>query len=208
VVHDLTDPRPTVVLEAGRWFLLGWSGDRLLVSQEGDPDTTLSVALDGSVSALGVPPSEMWAASPDGRWVVTAPTGAAAVRPLLDGAVAGPGVIHRLDGAVLAEGQWAPDSSMVAAVRLDAGDRGVASRLVTLAPGTDGPTTVPGTSGAAGQVLWGPGGRVVFARTASRGRRLEAVMCDLAGPAACRPLFSWARGVTLLALLPGSLQDG
>lgn len=185
------------VLPPGRWTLLAWAGDVLLVADARAIDRTVTVDAAGRRGSLPVAPSELWDASPDGRWLVVARPGAAAFVPLDDGRVSGPPRRVPLAGRVLADGAWAPDSSRLAAVLLDpSGAR--RSRLAILDPESSRPAPVRGTAGASSSVLWSrSGAEVAFA--AEAGAHLEARVCRVDG-GPCRRGPSWTSGVRLLRL--------
>ncbi|HEX2051409.1 MAG TPA: hypothetical protein VHJ34_12390 [Actinomycetota bacterium] len=186
-----------VLLPAGRWSLLGWAGDVLLVADATRPERTVTVDFSGRRGSLPVPPREIWGASPDGRWLLVARPGEAAFVPLDRGHIAGSPRPVPLAGRVIADGSWAHDSSRVAAVLLDPSGRRP-SKVVVLAPESPRPVTVAGSAGASSSVLWAPtGAEIAFA--AEAGRRLEARVCALEG-APCRRGPSWTSGVRLLQL--------
>lgn len=195
VIDPATGVRTTVV-EPGRMSLLGWWGDRLLVGLQ-DPPSVIAASLDGSVERLSLVPNEVWGPAPNGEsLLVIYEDSAGFARP--DSATDDP---VPLDGLVLGEGAWAPDSGAVAAVGL--GRRG--QQLVLIGPQDGRPQPVAGSAGAQGQIVWAPdSGSFVFARsTGGRGLRLEAVHCKVESEPECSPpLFSWGRGVRLLALVP------
>ena len=193
VVADLVAETRRTLLRPERWSLLGWVGDELLVV---DPDrpAVLLVAPDGEVDRLDFVPGEFWGASPDGRWMVTT-TGRSYELSPLRGSPATP--IDLPPGGVLGSGAWAPTGDRFVAVLL----RGASSELVAVDT-TGRVETIEGSKGAEGPVIWAPdGSSFVYARGA--GLRLEAAHCEVDGP--CRSLFSWARGVTLLALQQANL---
>ena len=185
--------------EPGMFALLGWLDESVVVFDQSSPPRALIAHESGAASTIPYPPHEIWGPSPDGRWLLAIRGGDAVFE-----SVEGRERTHvPLGRAALGEGAWAPDSSGVAAVAIGRGGP-AASELVLVRPATRSITSVTGSRGAAGQVHWAPDARsLVYARsTGSRGRRLEAVFCpDVTGASACRPLFSWGRGVTLLALV-------
>lgn len=190
VVLDPESREETTVLDRGDWRILAWAGEWILVSDARDTSTALSVSVDGEVKDLGIPPSEVWDASPDGRWLVRVPSepeAQAEFLPLDAGSVNGTAIEIPLDGAVMTAGTWAPDSSRVAAVlqrgsmELDPGSGrgGEGGRKTQGGPGRPDPSTVPVTevvvfspeepdlvtveqsSAASSQVLWTPDGAAV-----------------------------------------------
>ena len=194
---------PQPVTSPGRWGLLSWAGNRLLAADQSDLRRTVSVGQDGAAASLAIPPSEVWGASPDGRWLVRTTRRSSTILALdASGAPAGRAIEMDLDGAALGPGAWAPDSSMVAAVAIKAARGGIpVSTMLTLSTAGPPPRAVPGSRGAVGNVIWSPdSSRFVHAQaTGPGGSRLSARLCDLDG--ACKSIFHWTQGVTLLALL-------
>ncbi|MDQ3620202.1 MAG: hypothetical protein M3391_08755 [Actinomycetota bacterium] len=194
---------PQPVTSPGRWGLLGWAGSRLLVADQSDLRRTESVGPDGATASLAIPPSEIWGASPDGHWLIRAGRRSSTILALDEsGAPTGRAIDVDLDGAALGPGTWAPDSSTVAAVAITAAPGGIPiSRMLTLSTAGPFPRAVPGSRRAVGNVVWSPdSSRFAYAQAAGPGgTSLTARLCDLDG--ACRSIFHWTQGVTLLALL-------
>lgn len=200
---DVRSGREDVLLPAGRWTLLSWLGDGVLVSDADRSGRVVLVGAEGEPRTLPFAPSEIWGGSPDGRWLIAARGRTMEFHSVDDGSVERDGVPLRLGGALMAEGSWAPDSSLVAATTLDpslGAARG--SRVVRFAVPDPDPSPIPGLRGVAGPVLLSPdAGTVVTSRVAGPGGfRLQAVSCGIEANTGCRALFSWVRGVTLLAV--------
>ena len=186
----------------GHWGLLGWAGDRVLLADRSDLSRTVSLSPDGTESVLAIPPSEIWGGSPDGRWLVQAHARTTRIRPLDDaGAPAGPGLRVGLNGDALGPGAWAPDSSVVAGVAIAEPSRGIPITIaITFSTDHPDPSLVTDSRRASGNVIWAPDSShfAYVQATGPGGGRLTARMCALGG--ACRELFHWTQGVTLLAL--------
>jgi hypothetical protein len=184
------------LLPAGRWGLLAWAGDDLLVADGKDLSHTTVVG-PGVHTKLDVPPSEIWDASPDGRRLVTVGATGAQVVHLDAGTISGSPRAVDLPGGLLGDGSWSSDSTRFAAIVRDRGG----TRVVVVEG--DGLTArpLPGSAGAAGSVLWSPSGTVVsITRSAQGGRRLEAAFCPVDSGTRCRGLFSWVQDVVLLRM--------
>ena len=194
-VFDPDSGERTAVAGPGQMSLLGWWGERLLVGLQ-DPPAAVAASVDGSVERLGLVPNEVWGPAPDGGsiFVINGDSAHFEVPESSDEAEAVP-----LEGLVLGEGAWAPDSETVAAVGLRA--RG--SELVLVEPQMPGLQPVPDSEGAQGQVVWAPdSASFVFTRSiGGRDLRLEAVHCTRSEGIDCERLFSWGRGVRLLGLI-------
>jgi hypothetical protein len=196
LVHlDLASGRQAVMLEAGRWGLLAWLGEHVLVSDAADLSRVLEVSTDGRRRELQLAPSEVWAGSPNGRWLISVRGGRPKLMTVESGRPVGVGVPVRARG-VLAEGSWAPDSSRVAAIVL-----GAAARLVSFEP--ENPSALPfrGSRGASGPVLWSKDGSVVIA-SRDAGLTREVAVCRLQSRS-CSPLFGYEEGVALLGVVGG-----
>ena len=197
VIADVRNEQRRTVLRPGRWVLLAWLGNDLVVADQ-DGQSAMVVDVAGDVEELDLAPNQFWGASPDGRWVVAVRGGE--VRFLHS--ARGPRASWSVDlsGRVLAAGSWSPTSDALAAVVLGPGGSGRST--LALIDRTTGLDEVEGSRGAAGPVLWVPdGSSYVYVRSSGRrGLRLEAVHCEIDDPAGCTPVLSWTRGVIPLAL--------
>lgn len=194
VVEPGADTRE--LLPAGRWGLLAWAGDHLLVADGGDLSHTVVAHPDGS-SELDFAPSEVWDASPDGRWLVTVGPAGGQLHPLESGVPAGPPVEVSLGDAVLGDGSWSPDSSRLAAT-VQAGGR---TQVAVFGPEDPEARRLPGSDRATGPVLWSPSGSgLTITRSTPGGRRLEAAYCRVDTDTRCRSLLSWVQDVVLLRM--------
>lgn len=202
VIFDLDRMRPDVVLSAGRWGLLSWAGDELLVSSADDLRSMI-VSPEAPPAVVGVAPSEVWGASPDGRFLVrVAPRGASVV-PLRPRGVLGEARSLPRRVRAFAEGAWSPATARLAVVELTRERGGVpSSRLVVVTPERASIRPIADSRGATGAVLWSPdGARVAFARPSGRrGGRLRALLCPVEEGEGCTSLLSWKEGVVLLRL--------
>ena len=197
VVADLESEQRRTVLAEGTWSLLAWLGDGLLVADQAASETLL--VDDRSSSRLEVAPRGLWGASPDGRWIVE--VDGDGLRFVPGPTSTGPSPRVDLQGSIPGEGSWSPAADRLGVVLLAPGRGLRATELGLVEPG-GGVRRVPRSAGASGPVLWSPGGdSFVYTRAAGpRGLRLEAVLCSAEEALECRPLFSWAQGVALLAL--------
>lgn len=198
IVADVDGEERRTLLKPGGWVLLGWLGDSLLAA---DPQEGSLIAVDeGGAERLDIQPGELWGASPDGRWLVTVEPGGLRFEPTGAG-----DDVHSadLEARSAGEGAWAPTSDRLALVLLAPAGQVRGSELALIEP-SGRVTPVPDSDGAAGPILWAADGNgLVYARAAgARGLRLEAVFCSL-DPWDCRPLLSWATGITPLALTDG-----
>ena len=196
VVADVVSEARETILDAAAWTPLGWLGDEVVVSDQRAKPKTIAVSESGDVRPVDIPPSEFWGASPDGKWIVRSIAGTAEFSSP-DGSEASG---FDLGGGILGVGSWSPNSKEIASVLLEDAGTGKTG-LVRLGPDSNEPVFLDGSEGAAGPVLWSPDGlSLLYARaTGANGLDLEAVLCEVeAGN--CQSLFSWTRGVTLLAV--------
>jgi hypothetical protein len=195
------DAPPRQLTAFGRLHLLAWAGDRLLVSDDADLRHTMSVASDGSgTSALPVPPSKIWDASPDGQTLLTVVPGHVSFMHLVGGRPTRTATSYDLAGEILGDGSWSTDPNRAAGV---VRKRDGSSVLAFLSP-QHGVVPVRGSAGAMGNVVWDSGAaRFAFvAEDKSHRNRLRTVVCRMVTDlrASCRPWFSWSQGVALLKL--------
>jgi hypothetical protein len=114
-VHDANTQETIVLTEPGRFNPLAWSGPRLLVADESDLSATLSLGMGKDVERLDIEPSELWGASPDGRWLLRSVAGDATLMDLESGAQR-----HwDISNGELADGTWSPDSKQIVAAVLN-----------------------------------------------------------------------------------------
>lgn len=191
-------PRP--ISSPGHWHILAWSGNRVLASEGTDSSRTFSLSSTGGpLLAIEIPPNEIWDASPMGDQLITVTADKISLLELRGGHPAGDS--HTIaTAATLGEGTWSSGSGLVAAVVIQ---RGRGGRLALLS-GRDAPVPVAGSEGAMGNVIWNlAGDRFAYVSVdAGDHSRLQAVLCrlDRGRRARCRPLFSWAQGISLLKL--------
>jgi hypothetical protein len=199
VAYDSKAGERSELLGPGRWSLLSWAGKNILVADASDLSTTLSVPVGAPPRRLRIAPSEMWDASPDGRWLVRSRAGEAAFLPLVDGRIDGAGIPIPVGPGILADGAWSPDSATVAAVLLHPGN-GTGERLVIFSPTRPAPVPVAGSKGVVGNVVWGSDGSAVgFAAVRGRTGAVTARVCSVRGRE-CRSYLSSGAGVRLLRL--------
>jgi hypothetical protein len=198
VALDVATGAERVLLDEGRWGLLSWLGRHLLVSDAGNLNRALSVSLDGRVQELSLAPSEVWAGSPDGEWLVAVRGRSARVHAVTDGVATGRARAIPIRGGILAAGAWAPDSSLVVAVVIGGGSEG---RAVIFEPDDPRPVRLQGLEGATGPVLWSEDGRLVAAPRRV-GARMHVAVCSLE-PRSCRPLLPYGPDVLLVGITGG-----
>ncbi|MDQ3983003.1 MAG: hypothetical protein M3271_10035, partial [Actinomycetota bacterium] len=116
VVMEPETERDADLLEPGRYSILGWAGEFLLVSDFADPTNIVSVSLEGERQDLDFPVSQFWAASPDGRWLVKTNAKKTEFVAFDEGGLAEERIPIALDDYELLEGAWSHDSSRIAAV--------------------------------------------------------------------------------------------
>lgn len=205
VVLGLVEPgtgEPSTVLEPGRYSVLGWAGDRVLVSDFDDTSRIVVASPDGAAGFLDLAPSELWEASPDGRWIL-AQTDNGTELLSLDGTELGAERIPvDLGGRALLEARWSPDSALIAALTADPERPAARHEIVLFSSDDPRATTVDGTRGALGGPVWSADGRAIAFTGAqrARGRRLTGVVCDASRDGACETVVSGRSGVTILRI--------
>lgn len=202
VVVEAATGEETSLLDSGRYSILGWAGDWILVSDFDDPSTIVTVSLDDERKVLGIPASQYWDSSPDGRWVVKVNAKKTEFLEMEDGELTDERVTVEIGEYRMLEGAWAHDSSQVAAVVSEQKRNGesAGTRIVTFSPEEPRPETVNETFGATGTVLWSVDNEsVVFASLLDPKRALfQAKTCSLGNQTSCEIVTSWTEGVALL----------
>ncbi|HEX2293801.1 MAG TPA: hypothetical protein VHN37_00655 [Actinomycetota bacterium] len=194
----------SLLLDRGTYSILGWAGEWVLVSDFEDPSTITAVTLDDERQVVGIPASQYWDASPDGRWIVKTNEKKTEFVSFDDGKLAEERVTVELGDYRLLEGAWAHDSSRVAAVvgETKRTDRGGTedTRVVTFSPEEPEPVTVGETFGATGSILWSvDNDSIVFTSLLDPKRALfQAQHCALGNQSGCEVVTSWTEGVALL----------
>ncbi len=194
VVYDADSKISTELREPGRFNLLAWSGDRVLVSNESDLSVTLSLGSKADVERLDIEPSELWDASPDGRWLLRSdPSGAT----LID-LESGDESAVQIDEGVLADGAWSPDSKHIATGVLNEARTKTRALLIDVPQGNVREITdeLPGIL----DVTWAPNARQFgFLAFVGRSNRTELNLCS-SDEAECEIVGSPLRRAILLRL--------
>jgi hypothetical protein len=171
VVHDMQTTTSSELAE-GRYNLLGWSGDRVLVADESDLSTTRSLGPGSDAQSVDVAPSELWDASPDGRWMLkSASDGVALVESRGDRQ-------RSVEvGGVLGDGAWSPDSRYIAVGVLNEARTRTRAVLIDVADG-DVAQVTPALPGIL-DLTWGPDSREFgFLTFVGRSNRTELTLCS------------------------------
>lgn len=194
VVYDADSEVSTELTEPGRFSLLAWSGERVLVANESDLSVTLSLGSKGDVERLDIEPSELWDASPDGRWLLrSGPDGAT----LID-FDSGEDSAVQIDQGTLADGAWSPDSKRIVAGVLNEARTKTRALLIGVPQGDVREITdeLPGIL----DVNWAPDARQFgFLAFAGRSNRTELNLCSSVD-AECEIVGSPLRRAILLRL--------
>jgi hypothetical protein len=175
VVYDPETEASSPLTEAGRFNLLAWSGQRVLAADETDLSVTLSLRSKEDVERLDLEPSELWDASPDGRWLVRT-TSDNAVLVDLGG---GPERTLPVGDGILAEGTWSPDSKHILAGLLNEARTKTSALLIDIPDGDVQEITdeLPGIL----DVTWTPdGSQFAFLTFVNRSNRTALNLCSVA----------------------------
>lgn len=194
VVYDPGSEKSTVLTEPGRFNLLAWSGERVLVANEGDLSVTLSLGGKEDVERLDIEPSEFWGASPDGRWLLRSISNRATLIDLDSGAESA----VEIGQGVLADGAWSPDSKHIVAGVLNEARTKTRALLIDVPEGKVEEITdeLPGIL----DVTWSPDARQFgFLTFVGRSNRTELNVCS-SEDAQCEVVGSPLRRAILLRL--------
>lgn len=215
-VVEASSGRESLLLDPGRYSILGWAGEWILVSDFTAPGSIVAVSLDDERKELDMPASQYWDSSPDGRWIVKTNAKKTEFVSIDDGELGEERVEVDLGQYALFEGSWAHDSSRVAAVvSLESstpkgkgngkgdekkGGQEASTRIVTFSPEDPELVQVEGTFGATGTVLWSVDNEsIVFSSLLDPKRALfQAKHCSLGNDSPCEIVTSWTEGVALL----------
>lgn len=194
VTFDTRSRQENVLTSPGRFNLLAWSGERVLVADEADLSATTSIGPDGEIERLEIEPSELWDASPDGRYIVRSSPGDARLIDLESGAETALDVGEGL----LATGAWSPDSRRIAAAVLNRPRTRARAVVIAAEDGSvEGFTDhLPGVL----NVVWGPDSREFgFLTFVGSSNRLEINLCSSTdGRSSCETLGPPLQRATLL----------
>ena len=192
VVYDADSEVSTELTEPGHFNLLAWSGERVLVANESDLSVTLSLGSKQDVQSLDIEPSELWDASPDGRWLLRSDPNGATLIDLESGEES---AVH-IDKGVLADGAWSPDSKHIVAGVLNEARTKTRALLIDVPQGDVQEITdeLPGIL----DVKWTPDARQFgFLTFVGRSNRTELNLCS-SEHAECEAVGSPLRRAILL----------
>jgi len=194
VTFDTRSRQEKVVTSPGRFNLLAWSGERVLAADEADLSATTSIGLDGQIERLDIEPSELWDASPDGRYIVRSSPGDASLIDL----ESGDKTAIDVGEGVLATGAWSPDSHHIAAAVLNRPR--TRARAVVIAADDGRVEGFTGHLPGVLNVVWGPDGREFgFLTFVGSSNRLEINLCSSAdGRSSCAIIGPPLQRATLL----------
>ena len=173
VVFDADSEVSTVLTEPGRFNLLAWSGERVLVANESDLSVTHSLGPMRDVHSLEIEPSALWDASPDGRWLLRSDSNGATLIDLDSGEESA----VQIDQGVLADGAWSPDSKHIVAGVLNEARTKTRALLIDVPQGNVQEITdeLPGIL----DVSWAPDARRFgFLTFVGRSNRTELNLCS------------------------------
>jgi hypothetical protein len=195
------DVKSQIVLGPDRWSLIGWTSDHRLLAISITGNNVVVGYLKSSMNdaeQLGLQPGEVWGISPTEYVLLLVKP---RQRSFFDYAGQHADSTIDLNGAVLGDGTWAPTGEHVAAVAISQPQSGLPrSELLLIEVASGSVTKVPGSNDAQAAAAWAPdGSSFAYTRVHPKNAdKLQAVFCTTSLD--CRPLFSWAQGISLLAL--------
>jgi hypothetical protein len=194
VVYEPDSEDSTVLTEPGRFNLLAWSGQRVLVANESDLSVTFSLGSKEDVERLDIEPSELWDASPNGRWLLRSDPNGATLIDLGNGEESA----VKMDQSALADGAWSPDSKHIVAGGLNEARTKTRPLLIDVPQGRVREITgeLPGML----DVTWSPDARRFgFLSFVGGGNRTELNLCSV-DDTECEVVGSPLRRAILLRL--------
>ena len=201
VIYSVSqNDRPQIALSADRWSLIGWTAaDQILATSLIFQNVVLGYpgASSEEAETLNLEPAEVWGVSPSEYTLLVVRDG----RTFFASPGEGEGATVDLDGALLGDGAWSPDGKKVAAVSIQQLAEGSPrSEVVMVDVATGKVEAVPRSKNAQSAAVWSKGSDFfAFVRVdPARASKLQAVLCST--ELGCDRLFSWGRGVALLAL--------
>jgi Tol biopolymer transport system component len=174
VVYEPESNESSVLTKPGRFNLLAWSDDRVLVADGSDLSVTLSLGSRGEVERMDLKPSELWDASPDGRWLLRSSSQDAVLVDLISGRER----TLSIGQGVLAEGAWSPDSKHIVAGVLNEARTRTRALLIDV-PSVEVHAITGELPGILG-VTWAPESRQFgFLTFLDRSNRTELNLCSV-----------------------------
>lgn len=212
---DVATGDTSVVLVPGRYSILGWAGDRVLVSDFENKRSILALSPEGERIRLRIAAEEFIAASPVGEWILTQQGDVTEFIPLDAEGLGDERIAVELGEYEVLEAEFAHDATRVAAITgitagvpvgndddgvIEIGKEATTTQIQVFSPESPEPVLVEETFGAAGHLLWSVDNEsVIFSRLLDPKKALfQANHCPVANEGECTVVTSWTEGVAIL----------
>lgn len=190
VVYDLESDQESVLTEPGDYTILGWAGERVLISDARDLSAVTSAGADGT-ETLDIAPSNVWGASADGTWLLYNDGARSAFLEV----ATGESFATSLPGPLM-DALWSPTEQRVATTVVRGGTN---PEIHVIGPGRGG-SRIFDPGGEPGILNWSANGKVVV--PVRRAARVQDVMMCGTG-ASCRSAARLRGAVLILGVTPG-----
>ena len=184
------------VLEPGRWDIVAWADETLVVGDRRRPEGVLLVSPDGEQRRIEVPYEGIKSVSPDGKWMLFGPESGPELLRVDDGIEAW--LLGDADDTVT-NVAWSSDSSRAAVV---ATTDTLPSRLFIVDTTSASPTLEPFSEDeVTGDVYWTDGDSgIVMTQVNREVPQFEASYCPVDAPGSCVSLLEWTSSTRLFAI--------
>ena len=184
------------VLEPGRWDIVAWADETLVVGDRKRPEGVLLVDPDGEQQRIEVPYEGIKSVSPNGKWMLFGPESGPELLRIDDGIEA-----WSLGGDddTITNVAWSSDSSRAAVV---AATGALPSRLFIVDTSAASPTLEPfNEDEVTGDVYWTEDDRgIVMTQVNREVPQFEASYCPIDAPNSCVSLLEWTSSTRLFAI--------
>lgn len=194
VVFDTGSGESKLWLDQGRWSIVGWAGDELIVGDAKNKSRSSIVDAEGDTRRLRIAFGDIKSVSPDGEWVISSKQSGPELVRIADGIDRSP--LGDNDDTVTFV-DWASDSSRAAVVATFDEDP---PRLFIV--DTESRSIEPfNEDEVVGEVFWGPDDQgVVLTRVDRDELQLQASFCRIEAPDKCVSLLEWQTNIRVVGV--------
>lgn len=194
---DAASGEATELLNEGRWSLIGWVGDRLVVGDAQREDSAFIVEAKNEVTPIDIAAEDIRSIAPDGQWIVVVAESGPELWSLEDDSVE---FAERFGGPedTFTSIDWTEDSSRFAAILTTLED----TTIVSVDVDSSTPDVVVDDLEPSGDLFWAPDEQgMVFTAVNREEVQLEATYCPLDG-GDCSVYITWQTGTSVISPVP------